>query len=182
MSEPINDITSEDTLGSFLQRERSKKDVTIEDVAEATCIHIATLRAIEAGDREKMPAEVFSRGFIKLYAEYLDLDTQDILNRYNSELVAMGHKSERSELVSGKSLGHKAPFFSTRRIMLLILLIILLALGYYFWWSGNDFPFSRQSRALYFEKYYIESNSSAYAAQKKQSRIEKGSEVDSSAR
>lgn len=184
MSEPITDITSGDSLGSFLQRERSKKNVTIEDVAEATCIHIATLRAIEAGDREKMPAEVFSRGFIKLYAEYLDLDTQDILNRYNSELVAMGHKSDRSELMPGKSLGHEAPFFSTRRIMLLIVIITLLALGYYFWWSGNEFPFPRQSqsRALYFEKYYIESNSSAYAAQKKQSRIEQGSEATSSAR
>jgi cytoskeletal protein RodZ len=180
MNELTNDITSENSLGNFLQQERLKKNVSIEDVAEATCIHIATLRAIEAGDREKIPAEVFARGFVKLYAEYLGLDTQDVLNRYNSELVTLGQKGDRQELISGKSLGHEAPFFSTRRIILLILIIVLLALGYYFWWSGNEFPFPRKSRAVYFEKYYVDSNPPLYAAQKKQSTIGKGSEGSSS--
>jgi len=46
-------------LGNYLQRERIKKQFTIEDVAEETCIHIATIKAIESNNRSKMPAPVF---------------------------------------------------------------------------------------------------------------------------
>jgi len=174
MSEIVNDISSSNSLGDYLQQERLKKNISLEDVAEATCIHIATLRAIESGDREKMPAEVFARGFVKLYAEFLELDTQDVLDKYNNELVSLGHSDDRQDMMPNKSLGHKAPFFTTRRIMLLILIFILLILGLYIWKSDIEFPFPRQSRAVYFEKYYIGSAPSLHAAQKKKSPTDNG--------
>lgn len=156
------------SLGSLFLRERTKKNISLEEVAESTCIHITTLRAIEGGDRSRMPAEVFSRGFVKLYAEYLGLDIQDIMDRYNSEIVALGgYDSEHNELLSGSSFMGKAPFFTLPKIILLIFILILIALGCYYWWGGNNSPSSRQSRNVYFEKYYLEHNSSLYAAKKK---------------
>jgi cytoskeleton protein RodZ len=148
------------SLGSFLQQERAKKNISIEQVADSTCIHIATLRAIEASDRDKMPAEVFSRGFVKLYAEFLGLDTQDIMDRYNKEMVDMGGTvSEDNDQLTGRSYIEKPPFFTLPKIILLIVLFILFALGYYSW-AGNESDSSRKSRNVYFEKYYVEKNSS----------------------
>lgn len=54
-----NSSNQSNSLGNTFYNERTKKNISLEEVAESTCIHIATLRAIEAGDRTKMPAEVF---------------------------------------------------------------------------------------------------------------------------
>lgn len=157
------------SLGNTFSQERTKRNISLEEVAESTCIHIATLRAIEAGDRDKMPAEVFSRGFVKLYAEYLDLDTQDIMNRYNNEIVALGGTGQNgNELLSGNTFTAKSPFITLPKILLVILFLFLALFGYWLW-SSNNFPFSSQSRNVYFEKYYVERNSTLYAAKKKSS-------------
>ena len=158
------------SLGETFYRERTKKNISLEDVAESTCIHIATLRAIEAGDRDKMPAEVFSRGFVKLYAEFLGLDTQDILDRYNNEIVALGGTGKDSEMLSRSSYGADNTFFTFPRILFLVVVLLLLALGYWLWSSSNS-PFSRESREIYFQKYYVE-HDSLYAAQNKSSKSE----------
>lgn len=160
------------SLGNTFYKERTKKSISLEEVAESTCIHIATLRAIEAGDRDKMPAEVFSRGFVKLYAEYLDLDTQDIMDRYNNEIVALGGTGQDSnESLAGTSFTGKSPFITLPRILLLIFFFFLLLIGYWLC-TGNNSPFASQSRDVYFEKYYVERNSSLYASKKKSSTVD----------
>ena len=168
------------SLGDILYKERTKKSISLEEVAESTCIHIATLRAIEAGDRDKMPAEVFSRGFVKLYAEYLDLDAQDIMDRYNNEMVALGGTGQDSnELLASTTFTGKSPFITLPRILLFIFLIFLILIGYWLW-TGNNSPFSSQSRDVYFEKYYVERNSSLYAAKKESSNADTSGSIVSS--
>ena len=162
--------TQNTSLGSFLSHERTKKNISLEDVAESTCIHITTLRAIESDDRSKMPAEVFLRGFVKLYAEFLGLNVQDIMDRYNNEMIDLGKSTDQNHNEYLKKNGFKGSFsfISMPKILLLIVFLLLVVIGYWLW-SSNNFPFSRQSRSLYFEKYYVEKNSTLYAAKKKRS-------------
>lgn len=168
------------SLGNTFYKERTKKNISLEEVAESTCIHITTLRAIEAGDRDKMPAEVFSRGFVKLYAEYLDLDTQDIIDRYNNEIVALGGTGQDgNELLAGTTFTGKLSFITLPNILLLIFFFFLLLIGYWLW-TGNNSPFSSQSRDVYFEKYYVERNSSLYAAKKESSNADTSGSIVSS--
>lgn len=125
-------------LGNYLQRERLKKHLSLEQAAEETCIHIATLRAIESNDRSKMPAEVFSRGFIRLYAEYLGLDAQEILERYRREMAR-----DEEDGVFGRDVFHNeklaesANIFNVRKIFVIIFVALLLALGFYFFFYGS---------------------------------------------
>ncbi|MBC8317977.1 MAG: helix-turn-helix domain-containing protein [Desulfobulbaceae bacterium] len=154
-------VAVDNSLGSILRKEREKQNISLEEVAESTCIHIATLRAIETGDRDRMPAEVFSRGFVKLYAEYLGLDSQDIINCYNNEMVALGeYGSENKDSANNSRFLGQGPFFTLPKIILMIFIFIVIALGYLYCWAGNDdFPFPRQSRNVYFEKYYLDHDS-----------------------
>lgn len=138
-----NDAADNDTgqsLGVYLQRERLKKQYTLEQIAEETCIHIATLRAIESNDRNKMPAEVFARGFIKLYAEYLGLDQQEVLDRYTRE---MGHREEvivDQQTMPNVTLSRGTPFFSMRLVGYILLLLAIAGGAYYFFFrSGSTF-------------------------------------------
>lgn len=175
-----NSSNQSNSLGNTFYNERTKKNISLEEVAESTCIHIATLRAIEAGDRAKMPAEVFSRGFVKLYAEYLDLDTQDIIDRYNNEIVALGGTGQESdELFTTNTLTEKSPFISLPKILLLIFFFFLMLIGYWLW-TGDNSPFSRQSRNVYFERYYVERNSSLYAAKKESSNADTSGSIATS--
>lgn len=74
-----------ESLGEFLLRHRKEKKLTIEDVVAETRIPVTTLNAMEADHFEELPAEAFARGFYSLLAKHLELDTEDILERYTNE-------------------------------------------------------------------------------------------------
>ncbi len=129
------------SVGNLLHRRRLEMKLSLEEVAEDTCIHIAALRAIEQDDYRKMPAPVFARGFIKLYASHLDLAPDDILDRYNEERVAAGeNESSSHEIYSGEQMAASA-FFSKDVLVIIVAILVLVALVY-FYWSGGNSPLS----------------------------------------
>ena len=56
--------------------------MTIEDIARVTRIPEHSLRRLEAGEFEELPADVFVRGFLRSYARCVGLDADDVLRRY----------------------------------------------------------------------------------------------------
>ncbi len=73
---------SPQTLGAFLRDQREKNHLSLEDATESTKISLPILRAIEEDDFDRMPAEAFCRGFYSIYAEFLQLNPEEILTRY----------------------------------------------------------------------------------------------------
>jgi cytoskeleton protein RodZ len=124
-----------DSVGGFLRQERLRQNKDLKEVAEATCIHIATIQALEEDKRSKLPAEVFVRGFISIYAQYLKLDVQDVLNRYgrkrSAEWVSPGADYERKLEARDIPGGPAAAGKRFPKLFLLALLAILLAYGGY---------------------------------------------------
>lgn len=74
-----------DSLGEYLKREREKKGITLEEAAKTTKIRKTYLQAIEEGNFD-VQSEVFVKGFLKSYAQFLGLDITDVLERYNREI------------------------------------------------------------------------------------------------
>jgi cytoskeletal protein RodZ len=70
------------TLGQQLRAAREQKGVGIEQAAEATKVKGDILRALEADDYSGMPAPVYSKGFLKIYAQYLGLDVQKVREQF----------------------------------------------------------------------------------------------------
>lgn len=62
-----------ENLGQILRREREKRGLTIEALAEQTRINPLYFRAIEAGDRGSLPGGFFYRSFLRQYARLLEL-------------------------------------------------------------------------------------------------------------
>ena len=73
------------TRGSFcdhLRSHREAKAMSLDDIARVTRIPTRSLEQLEAGQFEKLPADVFVRGFLRSYAQCIGLDTEDTVKRY----------------------------------------------------------------------------------------------------
>lgn len=84
MNNIINEKTTEsyNCIGEYLKKERQLRNISIDEVAHATKISKHRLRSIEDNRNKEWPAEIYVIGFIKSYAEYIGLDTTDVMNRY----------------------------------------------------------------------------------------------------
>lgn len=74
-----------ETLGSYLSEARLAQGLDLTTIAEETRVSIQNLIALEEDNRPALPADVFSRGFVKIYAAYLRLDPQEALSRYHRQ-------------------------------------------------------------------------------------------------
>lgn len=77
-------------LGDILREEREKKGLTIKDVEQGTSIRGLYIEAIEKGEYDVLPGEVYLKGFIRSYADYLKLDAAEMLQKYYTEKAPAG--------------------------------------------------------------------------------------------
>jgi len=73
------------TLGEQLRAQRERKGITLEQAAADTRIREKFLTALEAGDYPALPGAVYTRGFLRNYAEYLDLETDELVALFQHE-------------------------------------------------------------------------------------------------
>lgn len=72
-------------VGEILRREREKQGLSIADVAGETSIRDVYLEAIEKGDYDALPGDVYAKGFIRNYSKFLQIDGNALLEQYDSE-------------------------------------------------------------------------------------------------
>lgn len=72
-------------VGDILRAEREKQGLTIDDVARETSIRDIYLEAIEKGDYDTLPGDVYAKGFIRNYSRFLQMDGDDLLQKYDEE-------------------------------------------------------------------------------------------------
>lgn len=73
------------TAGQRLFEERTKRGLTLEEVARATKIRSSFLSAIEKGEYKKLPSSAYIQGFVKNYAEFLGLSQKEIVALFRRE-------------------------------------------------------------------------------------------------
>lgn len=72
-------------LGDLLRQTREQKNLSLDDVEKGTNIRKLYIKAIEDGNYDKLPGEVFLKGFIKTYGKFLGLDGQKLIEQYKAE-------------------------------------------------------------------------------------------------
>lgn len=74
-----------ETIGEQLQRSRLESKRTLQEVAHATHIRLHYLEALEQNQRELLPSTVQGRGFLRLYAGFLGLEVQPLLDAWDGK-------------------------------------------------------------------------------------------------
>jgi len=73
------------TIGQKLEAARKAKGVTVSEAGQATKILSRFIEAMEADDFGALSAPVYAKSFIKMYAQYLGLDPQPLVNEYAAQ-------------------------------------------------------------------------------------------------
>lgn len=69
-------------FGRFLEAQRVLRGLSVDEVARATKISPALLRALEGGERERLPERVFMLNYVRSYAKAVGLEPDAAVARY----------------------------------------------------------------------------------------------------
>jgi cytoskeleton protein RodZ len=74
-----------DSIGQQLKKARTEHHITLEQAAQVTHIRVLYLEALENDQRSRLPSEVQGRGFLRLYADYLSIPVQPLLDTWEGK-------------------------------------------------------------------------------------------------
>lgn len=118
-------------VGQLLRQTREKGGVDIAEAARSLRINLRYLEALEDSRNQDLPGTTYAIGFVRSYAEYLNLDGEEIVRRYKAEATGVGAKPS---LVFPKPI----PDSGVPGAALLGLGVIVAALAYGIWyWNSN---------------------------------------------
>ena len=75
-------------IGAELRTAREAKGLSVGVLAERTRVPARTLSAIERNDRSALPPQPFARGFVRTYADELDLDHERVVREFFAQFPA----------------------------------------------------------------------------------------------
>lgn len=70
--------------GNILRETREQKGVSIKEASDSLHIRIPYLQALESGRAEIIPSNVQARGFLRIYSEYLGLNSADVIQEWDN--------------------------------------------------------------------------------------------------
>ena len=104
-------------VGDILRRERERQKLSIKDIEQGTSIRALYIEAIENGNYDKLPGNVYTKGFIKNYGNFLKLNGEE-LSRQFSEEVAPVVPATQTETMNSISAGSQpVPEDKTARVI-----------------------------------------------------------------
>ena len=74
------------TVGARLREAREKRGVSLAQIANATRISVMSLEALERSDLSRLPGGIFTRSFIRAYAEEVGLDPDQTIRDFIATL------------------------------------------------------------------------------------------------
>jgi cytoskeleton protein RodZ len=85
------------TLGEKLAEARMKKGISIQEASEQTKIRVSFLEAFEQNNFEIDLPDIYKKGFIKNYADLLDLNTDETATDYTRESGGSFRNNRKTE-------------------------------------------------------------------------------------
>jgi len=112
-------------VGEILKKRREELGRDLREISETLKIKHAYLKAIEEGDRNTLPAEVYVKGYINAYARALDLDPASLVNAYTDEFCP--HAQETALPPVRKNAPKKGPGVRYALIVSLLIAVTIIA-------------------------------------------------------
>ena len=123
-----------DTIGAILKEARLKQKKSIDDIVETTKITKASITAIESDSFEFCPGHAYTRAFIKIYAEELMLDAEELAVMYDRKMS--GENGIDSKMKPISKMGSN--FLPGDKKIISVVIICLIASLLFFFGYGKD--------------------------------------------
>ena len=70
-------------LGKYCGKKREERNLTQDEVSEATFISSRYIKALEEEDWDKLPERAYALGYLRIYSRFLELDEEEMLSLFN---------------------------------------------------------------------------------------------------
>lgn len=129
------------TLGEKLKKLRSDKRISLGEVSRSTKIQAAYLEHLEEGSYDKLPADVYVRGFLRSYADFLGVDERIMLKLYDKEKGIKKNldKDRASKVKEKKPIDISSFVFTPQKIIIAAVTILVLTGLFFLYREVNSF-------------------------------------------
>jgi len=107
-------------VGELLKKAREESGKDLKEISTILKIRYDYLHAIEKGDFKQLPEEVYIKGYIREYAEFLRIDPETALRAYAQQTSPL--KDEKGETPANVPSDHKK--LKTSYVLILLVLIV----------------------------------------------------------
>jgi cytoskeleton protein RodZ len=116
-----------------LQEARIKNKKSLAEISQSLRISQDYLQAIESADLEALPERVYTLGFVRSYARYLEFDLNDTIQRFKSEVLGdVAHTNySMPKPINGNALPNQS------LIWLIIALLVGCAIAGLYYFNSN---------------------------------------------
>ena len=128
-----NEVIGISPLGEVFSSARNAKRLTLKDVSNNLRLSVKQIESLENNDFTNLPPAVITRGFIRNYARFLELDAEPLLASYRARIP----DTMPSTLSVKTSMNKVMPSTSSKSLFKYILLsgLVLLSLSSWFYYA-----------------------------------------------
>ncbi len=123
------------TLGEKLKKLRSDKRIALNEISRVTKIRVEYLEYLEEGKYDELPADVYVRGFLKSYGDFLGVDEQNLIKLFEKEKGINKNlkkgKNPAKEDSKIKPINISTFVFTPQKFALFFSIIVVLATFFY---------------------------------------------------
>lgn len=118
-------------VGDVLRKAREAAGVDLQTISANLNIMAMHLQAIEQGDASRLPESVYAVGFVKAYADYLNLDKDKIVYLFKRQVLGQvpQRNTARTYKPVGPSIFPRAAIVAACAAVLVIGLVLYLVFG-----------------------------------------------------
>jgi hypothetical protein len=132
------------TLGEKLKKLRSDKRFSLGEASRVTRIQVKYLEYLEEGNYDKLPADVYIKGFLRSYGDFLGVDGVVLTRIYEKERGIQKNLKKGNDTENGTRSGPKkinvSPFILTpKKIIFAIAILIFSGAIYYLYKEFQSF-------------------------------------------
>jgi cytoskeletal protein RodZ len=98
-----------ETIGQQLKKARLERGLTLDQTARVLHIRPKYLEALEQDQRKELPSPVQGKGFLRMYAEYLELPVQTLLDAWDGKPVLIAPVSPPEAIVQPEEIPPAEP-------------------------------------------------------------------------
>lgn len=136
------------TLGEKIKKLRGDRRLSLTEASRITKIQVKYLEYLEEGCYENLPADVYVKGFLRSYAEFLGVEEQIFIRLYEKEKGIKNNleKSKHTQEIKKTPVNISSFVFTPQKIV--VSLAILLILGGVFYLYNEVGSFASSPRLV----------------------------------
>jgi transcriptional regulator with XRE-family HTH domain len=107
-------VSDKQSFGARLRRERERRHISLEQLAQETKVGSDLWGGLERGDLSRWPAGIFARSFVRAYALRVGLNPSEIVNEFCRLYPIADRRSENIIKAQAETIGVTSEFEDDR--------------------------------------------------------------------